>query len=64
MTGTPREVFSRTEELTNAGLSVPHVTRVMDQLSRAGLPVGTGIYTVSDAVDALLPLMKGGANNA
>ena len=59
MSGTPREVFSRGEELEQVGLSVPQVTKIAMELRRRGLPVDPSVYTVEDlrrALDAL----KGG----
>lgn len=52
-------VFSRSEELTKMGLSVPEVTRVTDALKQAGFPLPSGIYTVSAAADALYQCLKG-----
>ena len=43
------------------GLTFPAVTRVMLCLRRAGIPVGTDVYTVEQAQERLLPLLKGGA---
>ena len=54
-------VFSRAEELEAMGLTVPAVTRIMLLLQRAGVPVGTDVYTVEQAYTRLLPLLKGGA---
>lgn len=59
MTGTPRAVFGRAEELIAMGLDVPQVTRVFMKLREMGLPVDTSVYTVEQALDALLQ-MKGG----
>lgn len=64
MTGTPREVFARSEELTRAGLTVPQVTQVMSALSDLGVPVDRAIYTVEDASRTLLALCKGGQSHA
>ena len=61
MLDTAAGVFSRAEELEAMGLTVPAVTRVMLCLRRAGIPVGTDVYTVEQAPERLLPLLKGGA---
>ena len=61
MLDTAAGVFSRAEELEAMGLTVPAVTRVMLCLRRAGIPVGTDVYTVEQAQQRLLPLLKGGA---
>ena len=62
MDGTPREVFSRAQELLDMGLDIPEITRVFLELRKLGLPVEQ-VYTVSQAVDALAKL-KGGPTDA
>ncbi|MBR2337971.1 MAG: energy-coupling factor transporter ATPase [Clostridia bacterium] len=64
MQGTTASVFSRCDELENMGLSVPAVTKIMAQLRRAGVPIPDAVYTVEQARQALLPLLKGGADRA
>ena len=59
MTGAPREVFSRAEELIAMGLDVPQMTHVFLKLRDMGIPVDTSVYTVQQAKEALLA-MKGG----
>ena len=61
MTGTPREVFARADELVAAGLDVPQVTRVAMALRAKGLPIDPAVYTVAELKAALLALRKGGA---
>ena len=61
MSGTPHEVFSRAEELVQAGLDVPQVTRIAMELRRRGLPVDPAVYTTEELCAALLALRKGGA---
>lgn len=56
--GTPREVFSHAEELTQAGLSVPEITKVFLELHRRGIPVDPSVFTIEQAV-AALKKMKG-----
>ena len=58
MDGTPKEVFSRAQELLDMGLDIPEVTRVFLKLSQLGLPVEP-VYTMEQAVEALVRL-KGG----
>ena len=60
MSGTPREVFARAEELESVGLDIPQVTKVALELKRRGLPVDTAVYTVPELERELLRL-KGGA---
>ena len=54
------EVFSRAEELTAIGLSVPAVTRIFQMLKQQGLVGGDGVYTVEQAKHILLPLLRKG----
>jgi energy-coupling factor transport system ATP-binding protein len=63
MRGTPAEVFSRSEELTEMGLTVPKVTMVANRLRSLGLPVGQDIYTVEQLKRVLIGL-RGGQGNA
>ena len=60
MEGTPRQVFTRADELEKVGLDIPQVTKVALALRQRGLPVDTAVYTVEALRDALLRL-KGGA---
>ena len=59
MDGTPADIFSRSEELIEAGLDVPQVTQVFLELKKRGLPVDPSVYTVEQAV-AQLKAPKGG----
>ena len=43
MDGTPREIFSRTEELKKYRLDVPQVTELAWELKKAGVPLSDGI---------------------
>ena len=60
MSGTPREVFARGDELLSAGLDVPEVTRVAMALRRRGLLIDPAVYTVEELERALLAARKGG----
>ncbi len=63
--GSVEEVYSQPEELSAIGLNVPQVTRIFVGLRQNGLPVPGGVYTVEQAKDALLPLLrKGGGADA
>ena len=53
MDGTPREVFSRVEELEEHRLSVPQVTRLAYELKKAGLNIPQGILTRKELCEAL-----------
>ena len=52
--GTPGEVFAHRAQLEQAGLSVPQVTRVMDDLAQEGWPVEKNITTIGEAVEQIL----------
>ncbi|MDD4237568.1 MAG: energy-coupling factor transporter ATPase [Desulfotomaculaceae bacterium] len=49
MVGTPREVFSRAEELREMGLDIPIPAAIMTRLQAAGKPVRTDILSNSEA---------------
>ena len=53
MEGTPREIFSRVEELKRYRLDVPQVTLLAYELKKAGVMVPDGILTAKELVDAL-----------
>lgn len=53
MEGTPREIFSRVEEIKKYRLDVPQVTELAYELKQAGLPVQEGILTVDELVQAI-----------
>ena len=57
--GTPREVFSHGAELEAMGLGIPKVTAVFQRLRQLGLDIDPSVYTMEEAVQALLTL-KGG----
>ena len=64
MSGEPCDIFSRTDELTRAGLTVPQVTQVFEKLKELGITLNSSVYTIDYAVDKLLTLSKGGQDNA
>lgn len=53
MEGTPREVFSKVEELKKYRLDVPQVTELAYELKKSGIPIPDGILTVDELVDEL-----------
>lgn len=57
--GTPREVFSHSDELMKTGLTVPQVTKVLCELKNMGYDVDTSAYTVKDAEAEILRLFGG-----
>lgn len=54
MDGTPREIFSRVEELKAHRLDVPQLTLLAHELRRAGLPIAKGILTREELVEEIL----------
>ena len=56
MDGTPRQIFSRVDELKEHRLDVPQITLVADELKKAGLDIPDGILRREELVDALMAL--------
>lgn len=55
MDGTPREIFSRVEELKALRLDVPQVTELAWELKKGGAKLPDGILTIDELMEALLP---------
>lgn len=53
MKGTPREIFSRVDELKSLRLDVPQVTLLAYELKKRGIPLPDGILTTEELVEAL-----------
>ena len=56
MHGTPKEVFSRVDELKKYRMDVPQVTMLADALIQKGVPLPKGILRREELVDALCQL--------
>lgn len=56
MHGTPREIFSRGDELKKYRLDVPQVTMLAEALKRKGLKIPSGILRTEELVEALCQL--------
>ena len=56
MDGTPREVFSRVNEVKRIGLDVPGMTELALELSREGLAIRTDILTVEEMAEEICRL--------
>lgn len=56
MDGTPREVFSRVDEVKRIGLDVPGMTELVLELSREGLAIRTDILTVEEMAEEICRL--------
>ena len=60
MTGATADVFGQADRLTEIGLNVPVITRVMRQLRARGADLPDNVLTVAQARDAILRLRQGG----
>ena len=56
MHGTPREIFSRGDELKKYRLDVPQVTMLAEALKKKGLKIPSGILRTEELVEALCQL--------
>ena len=54
MDGTPRQIFSRVDELKEHRLDVPQMTLLADELRKSGLPIPKGILTREELVEAII----------
>ena len=61
MQGTPKEVFSRVEELKEHRLDVPQVTMLAYELRKSGLNIPEGILTREELIGELVKLKTTGA---
>ncbi len=62
--GKPGEVFVHGDELRQIGLDAPHVTQIAHALNRLGVPIDPAVYTMQDAVQAILALRRKGGGSA
>lgn len=58
MDGTPREIFSRVDELKEHRLDVPQATLVAEELRHAGVAIPQGILTREELVEAIMAAAK------
>lgn len=58
MQGTPKEIFSRVDELQRYRLDVPQVTMLADELKKRGLKLPDGILRTEELVEALCQLKQ------
>ena len=58
MSGTPREIFSREEELKELSLSVPQTVTLSHMLIRNGLPLPAALITPDELLSALIREVK------
>lgn len=59
MFGTVPEVYSRTDELEEMGLSVPQITKIFRALHDRGVDVSPSVFTVSQGADELIRYFEG-----
>lgn len=58
MEGTPKEIFSRVDELKSYRLDVPQVTILADELRKRGLDIPKGILRKEELVEAITHLQQ------
>ncbi len=58
MDGTPRDVFSRADELIAVGLDVPQATQLAKALNAQGIDIRTDILNEEECIQAVLKLLK------
>lgn len=58
MDGTPREIFSRVEELKQYGMDVPQATMLAEELRKRGLDLPRGILHSEELVEYIMALKK------
>lgn len=58
MDGTPKEIFSRVEELKSYRLDVPQVTELAYELRKAGVDLPEGILSQQEFLKYLVPILK------
>ncbi|MDD7795978.1 energy-coupling factor transporter ATPase [Clostridium sp. 'White wine YQ'] len=56
--GSPKNVFKEIDTLENVGLAVPQVTYLVKELKSKGFELGDDIFTISQAKEALLKILK------
>ncbi len=64
MFDTVQKVFSNSEKLMEIGLNVPNITKVLVELKKQGVEVPSDVYTMEDAVNAILSYGNRRENNA
>lgn len=62
MSGTPREIFSQVEKLKELRLDVPHVTELVYELQKEGVPLKNGILTSEEFTEELIRVRNEGFN--
>jgi energy-coupling factor transporter ATPase len=63
MEGTPREIFSRVEEIKKYRMDVPQVTELAYELSKEGYDIPAGLLTVEELVNTIEALKRSNKTN-
>ena len=58
MQGTCDEVFSQSSKLTENGLDVPQITKLMGQIKSRGFQINDSVYTIDRAYEELLKIFN------
>ena len=58
LSGTPKEVFSKVEELKATGLDVPQPTELIYELQKSGIDLPSGIITAEECETALAAILS------
>ncbi|QIB27114.1 energy-coupling factor transporter ATPase [Caloranaerobacter azorensis] len=59
MNGTPREIFSKSEELERLGLGIPQITYFMKALKKKWVNIRDDVITVDEAKEEILRAIRG-----
>ena len=62
VSGTPKEVFSRTEELEKVGLDLPPITILTENLRKRGMDIEKTILSVDEAAEQITDYLKARGN--
>ena len=63
MMGTPKEVFSEREKLSNVGLDLPPITQLTEKLRQRGVEIEDTILSVEDAAEQIAKYLKDKGNS-
>ena len=58
LTGSPKEVFSKYQELSDLGLDVPAMCKVMNEIKKLGFDVPDGVFEVEEAADIIAEIIR------
>ena len=60
MEGTPKEVFSRADELFSIGLEVPQSTSLAIELKKLGMDIDTSVISEEECADSIARILNKG----